>query len=103
MTEPVDEGPRPPLFLEREAYQRRRMADAARLLPMIGALLWLLPLLWWGSSSSAPSLSSVMVYVFSVWIGLILLAMVISPRLRVSSAPPVPPAADTAEEEPRRP
>lgn len=37
-----------PLFLARADYRRRRLRDAARLLPVVGALLMLLPLLWQG-------------------------------------------------------
>lgn len=37
---------REPLFLARQTYRRRRVADAARLLPVLGgALLFMLPLL----------------------------------------------------------
>ena len=34
------------VFLERETYRRRRIMDAARLLPLLGVALFALPLLW---------------------------------------------------------
>ncbi|WP_323036640.1 hypothetical protein [Pararhodobacter sp.] len=37
---------RTPLYLERETYRRRRIMDAARVLPVLGFVLILLPVLW---------------------------------------------------------
>ena len=40
MTAPAEDRPRrPSLFLERRTYRRRRLMDAARLLPLLGLLL----------------------------------------------------------------
>jgi hypothetical protein len=65
----------PSVFLERESYRRRRLMDAARLLPILGALLFMLPLLWPdpdpGEATNGIAMSSAMIYVFAVWIGLI--------------------------------
>ena len=70
-------------FVQRSAYRRRRLADAARLLPLFGAALVLIPLLWQGAGgdgvpggarSGAPEegarTSLVMSYLFAVWLGL---------------------------------
>ena len=38
--------PRQPLFLARATYRRRRLRDAARLLPVVGVFLLAQPLLW---------------------------------------------------------
>jgi|1_EtaG_2_1085319.scaffolds.fasta_scaffold86792_2 hypothetical protein len=38
--------PRPPIFLEKRGYRQRRMMDAVRLLPFLGLMLWMVPLLW---------------------------------------------------------
>lgn len=37
---------RSPVFLARRAYRLRRLRDAARLLPLAGSFLLLLPILW---------------------------------------------------------
>lgn len=73
-------GP-PPVFLERRSYRRRRMMDALRLLPVLGVLLWLLPLFWPSRADRAGSdvaadtiaMSSAIIYVFVVWVGLIII------------------------------
>ena len=64
----------PPVFLERRSYRKRRMMDAVRLMPFLGALLWMVPLLWsegQGADLQPIRLSSAIRYVFWVWLGLI--------------------------------
>lgn len=73
--------PKHPLFLARAPYKRRRLRDAARLLPVLGALLLLLPLLWTPEVEVALRGADV-VYFFLVWAGLILAAAVFAPGLR---------------------
>lgn len=73
--------PRRPLFLARAPYRRRRLRDAARLLPVLGLFLMLLPLLWAGASRVA-LVSGDVIYFFSVWLGLIGLAAAFAPGLR---------------------
>ncbi len=69
---------RPPVFLERSGYHRRRMADAAFLLPIFGALLLCTPILWPSTPDapdqtvSAVSMSGAILYVFGVWLLLII-------------------------------
>lgn len=67
----------PPVFLERQGYRRQRLMDAARLLPLIGAGLFAIPLLWPGpNETDAPySLSSAIMYIFGAWAFLILIAV----------------------------
>lgn len=79
---PARKGPSP-VFLERRSYRLRRMADAARLLPILGALLWLLPLLWWAEGDSAPGAASILLYIFGVWALLVVAAALIAPALRM--------------------
>ncbi|MCG6884137.1 MAG: hypothetical protein LJE62_10335 [Silicimonas sp.] len=67
------QGPQPE-FLEREAYRRRRLADAARVLPFFGLVLLLLPGLWQTTSGA-------LVYIFTVWGVLILIAAWLSRQL----------------------
>ena len=67
------------VFLERQSYRRRRLIDVARLMPLLGALLLLVPLLWSGAGQipgaegpAAPMpMSGAITYVFSVWAALI--------------------------------
>lgn len=68
------------VFLARRGYRRRRLADASRALPVLGAFLFLLPAL-----GAAEGASGVLVYLFAVWGLLIALAAAMAPRL---AAPP---------------
>ena len=70
------------LFLARSLYRKRRLSDAAKLLPIFGAVLLLLPLLW--VHQSAPGRSSTAtnwVYLFIVWSFLILAAACLAKSL----------------------
>ncbi|MCZ0812874.1 hypothetical protein N5A93_11580 [Roseovarius sp. EGI FJ00037] len=78
---------RGPVFLERRTYRRRRMADAARLLPILGAALFGLPLLW-GIEGEATPTTRVMFYIFSTWLVLTVLTAVISRYLRQEKQDP---------------
>lgn len=74
--------PSGPVFLARRAYFRRRLMDGARLLPVLGAGLFLLPLLWKApQEAEATRTVVVMLYVFLCWIGLAGLAWIVSRRL----------------------
>jgi hypothetical protein len=53
------------------------MRDAARLMPFLGAFLWLLPLLWAPPPGQVRSLSQDAVYVFVVWLLLIACSMIL--------------------------
>jgi hypothetical protein len=58
-----------PLFLARSTYRRRRLMDALRLLPWLGAFLFALPLLW-----RDPTTAHGLLYLFAVWAVLIVLS-----------------------------
>ncbi len=68
------------VFLERHSYRRRRLTDVARLLPLLGVLLLLVPLMWMGADDpdvvsgavTALPMSKAIIYVFAVWAALIL-------------------------------
>ena len=70
------------MFLERHSYRRRRLVDVARLLPLLGVLLLLVPLMWMGADDSevvsgavdAMPMSKAITYIFAVWAALILAA-----------------------------
>ncbi len=76
--ESTSRGARPSLFLERQSYRRRRLTDAARVLPFLGAALLVLPLLWpdHGVEGGGVPLSSAILYIFACWIGLILVSLI---------------------------
>lgn len=59
-----------PLFLARAVYRKRRLRDAARMLPIFGFVL--LTSVMWNVSARA------WVYVFAVWLGLIVLAAILA-------------------------
>ena len=62
------------VFLERRSYRRRRMMDALRLLPIVGVMLWMLPLFWPSAPrarADAIPMSTAIIYVFAVWLVLI--------------------------------
>ncbi|OCX64520.1 hypothetical protein BFP70_10795 [Thioclava sp. SK-1] len=68
-----------PLFLARRAYRRRRMMDAVRLLPILGAVLILIPGYWHvgdttGAQADTVSVAAGGLYLFAVWLGLVVLA-----------------------------
>ena len=77
--------PRQVTFLSRDTYRRRRVRDAARLLPIFGAGVFLLPVVWAASEAGAPDTAQGFIFVFSVWAGLILLAAGLSRLLRASN------------------
>lgn len=64
-------------FLDRNRYRMRRARDAAFVLPVLGAVLMIAPMLWGGGRTSTGGL-----YLFAVWVALIVLAFVISRLLR---------------------
>ncbi len=57
--------------------------DAARLLPVLGALLFLLPMLWSPLPGKEPGRSTASdgLYLFAAWAVLIVVAAVLGPRL----------------------
>nr|WP_204354540.1 hypothetical protein [Paracoccus saliphilus] len=60
-----------PLFLERASFHRRRLGDAARVLPVLAMLLILVPV-WWVPSSV--SFAAGAVWIFTLW-GLLVIAV----------------------------
>jgi hypothetical protein len=57
----------------RLSHRRRRLIDSVCALPLLGWILWGLPLLWIHADSPVPS-STVLIYIFGVWLGLALAA-----------------------------
>lgn len=61
---------RQPLFLERSSYRRRRLGDAARILPVLGLALVLVPVWWF---PARVSLTGGAIWLFGLWAGLIVM------------------------------
>lgn len=82
-------APRNQVFLERRSYRMRRLGDAARLLPVLGLVMFLLPLFWGPETSGQQRLTAWDgLYLFVVWCGLIGLSVVLSRRLSAIGPPP---------------
>ncbi|MDV4145465.1 MULTISPECIES: hypothetical protein [Shimia] len=79
----MSEG-RSPLFLERQGYRGRRLVDFLRILPLIGGLLWAVPLLWPSGPDSSVTTSEAIIYIFGVWFFMVLVSAVVSLFLRRS-------------------
>jgi len=83
--------PPAPVFLERRSYRRRRLGDAIRVLPVVGALLFLEPLFWSADAATPSRTTDGMIYIFAVWALLVIAAAVTSrARPRLGEAPEAP-------------
>ena len=71
-------------FLDRAGYRQRRFRDAASLLPVVAAVLMILPLMWPRGTPEQSLTSSGMIYLFGLWFVLIILAFGLSRVLRFS-------------------
>jgi hypothetical protein len=81
--------PKRPLFLARAPYRRRRLRDAARLLPVFGVALLILPLLWAGDVGDRLDrrlTSGEVIYFFMIWSLMIVVAAAFAPGLRSGDA-----------------
>lgn len=88
-----------PLFLAKSSYRSRRLSDAARLLPVVATFLLALPATWATPAPGKAELSGDLVYLFVVWAGLILAALLIARRL-AGAEPAGQTPAQTASEVP---
>lgn len=88
-----------PLFLEKTHYQRSRAMDAARVLPVVGFLLLLMPILWTGNTGIGVMHSAL--FIFGLWVVMIVCAMFLSRLLRDPTPSAAPePHATTPEDQP---
>lgn len=74
--------PQQPVFLARQSYRNRRLSDAARTIPVFGALVFMLPLLWTGRGSEAGNTGSAGLWLFFAWFILIVATGLLSRRLK---------------------
>lgn len=72
----------PPHFLDLQSYRHKRLIDAARIFPLLAVvvLLFPLPFLFADDASSVNGLP-LAIYLFSVWLILILAALILSRRM----------------------
>ena len=73
---------RPGLFLARDSYRQRRLRDAARMLPVLGLILWLIPLMWRREADQTGGMAAAVAFVFAGWVLLIVLTGLVVRRLR---------------------
>ena len=78
----MSQRPQTPVFLQKASYRQRRVRDAAKLVPVLGAVLLIMPLAWQDDAQGATTNASALVYIFGVWIGLIVLTAVLSGLIR---------------------
>lgn len=78
----MTEGKPEKLFLEQHSYRQRRLRDVARALPILGILLWLVPLLWQREGDAIATTGAAAQYIFGVWLILIILTAIIAHRIR---------------------
>ena len=72
----------PPIFLDRRSYRRRRLGDAARMLPVLGVVLFILPALGIGAERPTAQI----VGLFVAWGALIVLSAGLSRALTGGAA-----------------
>ncbi|SNR27020.1 hypothetical protein [Paracoccus sediminis] len=72
-----------PLFLERASFRRRRLGDAARVLPVLAAALILVPV-WW--MPGQVSFAGGAVWLFGLWAALIAAIWALHRALRRADA-----------------
>ncbi len=71
--------PASPQFLDRRSYRRKRLIDAARLLPLMAAVLLLMPLpLEFAPTPAQGGAVALGLYLFILWLVLILAAALMS-------------------------
>lgn len=78
-------------FLARPGYRRRRLIEIIRLVPFLGLLMFLIPILWTGENNPDPArTSNGWLYLFAIWFLLIAIAAVLARRFDLSWNPDDP-------------
>lgn len=65
-------------FLERKTYRQRRYRDGARALPAFASVLMLLPMFWSQTGGGNVPPSSLLVFIFGLWLAVALIAAILS-------------------------
>lgn len=68
-----------PLFLEQRSYRRRRLIDAARVLPVAALVLFIMPALL--GAGREGGMARLVIYFFGVWFLLVLGTAILSRAL----------------------
>ncbi|GGL65030.1 hypothetical protein GCM10011392_19580 [Wenxinia marina] len=88
-----------PVFLARSSYRQRRLRDALRLMPVLGAILFMVPLLWPTGEGTGARTSAALVYLFVAWAGLACLAAGLAALFRPDAGADWPTPFDTPGDE----
>ncbi|WP_211657883.1 hypothetical protein [Paracoccus subflavus] len=72
-----------PLFLERASFRRRRLGDAARVMPVLALLLVLVPVWWMPERISSAGGA---IWLFGLWAALIVAIWMLHRTLRRADA-----------------
>lgn len=91
--------PGPPVFLARTSYRQRRLRDALRLLPVLGAVLFAVPLLWPQGAGEGVRMSTALLYIFGVWGLVVVLAAVLTALMRPDPMAEMPQPSSEPEDE----
>lgn len=68
------------VFLERQSYRRRRLIDTIRVVPVVGLLMWFVPLLWRTGAAQTVTTADALIYIFAVWLFLIIVTAVLASK-----------------------
>ncbi len=74
-----------PVFLDKPRYRQRRLRDALRLLPLLGVVLWAIPILWL-RGADGPGNGRALIYIFAIWVVLIGASAALTRYLRLEDA-----------------
>lgn len=73
-------------FLDRASYRKKRLIDVSRLLPLLGALGFIMPPVYLfiaPDGTGSPGITTIYLFVF--WLGLILFAALLAPKMQERS------------------
>ncbi|WP_413871019.1 hypothetical protein [Albidovulum sp.] len=88
----------PPKFLARSSYRRRRIIDAARILPVLGLFIFFIPVLWHPADTPEPDTARGGLYLFAGWFGIIVAAFLLARVLMRAEPPPAEDAGRASED-----
>lgn len=74
-------------FLERKGYRQRRLRDVARMSPVVGGVLWTIPLFWKNGDPDGIGNATALLYIFGIWVLVIILTAIIARLIEPGSVP----------------